>query len=232
MKQKRYYWGIILLLMLIINNNVYSQNQSRLLSFKINGTIKEVFHEIEKKSNYVFFYYDNVIDVNRKVNVDVKDKTIQEVLEEVLKDTDNSFYIKERQIFITKKDSRRGVNVKNAENKRRFKGKVLDDLGEPLSGATVQVLGSTRGVITDIDGSFEIEVSQGDKLKMKCKSYLLNRLKISETLLVLMIVYASAITTLFLFESKEKQELKRTIQYDTSYKEVCRIIDENEKQDE
>ena len=108
MKQKRYYWGIILLLMLIINNNVYSQNQSRLLSFKINGTIKEVFHEIEKKSNYVFFYYDNVIDVNRKVNVDVKDKTIQEVLEEVLKDTDNSFYIKERQIFITKKDSRRG----------------------------------------------------------------------------------------------------------------------------
>lgn len=73
-------------------------------------------------------------------------------------------------------------------------------------------------------------MTQGDKLKMKCKSYLLNRLKISETLLVLMIVYASAITTLLYFESRHRRDLEETIQFDTAYKEVCRIIDETTKE--
>lgn len=36
-------------------------------------------------------------------------------------------------------------------------GKVLDSTGEPLPGATIQVIGTPRGVTTDVDGSFSIE---------------------------------------------------------------------------
>lgn len=42
----------------------------------------------------------------------------------------------------------------------------MDDLGEPLPGATILVVGSTRGVTTDLDGTFEIEVKSSDKLKI------------------------------------------------------------------
>lgn len=41
------------------------------------------------------------------------------------------------------------------DEKRSVVGKVVDTAGEPLPGATIQVKGSTRGVITDIDGNFE-----------------------------------------------------------------------------
>lgn len=48
--------------------------------------------------------------------------------------------------------------------KKVLKGKVVDELGEPLPGVTIQIAGSTRGVMADVDGSFSIEVNTTDKL--------------------------------------------------------------------
>lgn len=45
-----------------------------------------------------------------------------------------------------------------------LKGKVVDNLESPLPGATITIEGSTRGVTTDIDGSFSIEVTPTDKI--------------------------------------------------------------------
>lgn len=56
--------------------------------------------------------------------------------------------------------------MKLQQNQAAFelKGKVLDDMGEPLPGANIIILGGTRGVATDVDGSFTISVSIGEKL--------------------------------------------------------------------
>ena len=146
-------------------NNTYSQ--STMLSLKVNNkTVTEVFSEIEKQSEYVFFYYDGVLDVNRKVKVDVSNQTVDVVLKQLFAGTNNTFVIKDRQIFISKKNSDSLVGplpVKN-QNRNTFRGKVLDEFGEPLPGAAIQVKGSTRGVTTDLDGSFELEVSKSDRL--------------------------------------------------------------------
>ena len=160
----------ILLLLVGINvgfaNEVYSQ--STLLSLHVNkGTVKDVFAAIEGQSEYVFFYYDNVLDMNRKVNIKAENKTVEEILKQVFAGTDNSYVIKDRQIFISKND-KKSVTVPGVpqEGKKKFRGKVMDDQGEPLPGATVLVVGSTRGVTTDLDGTFEIEVTSTDKLKI------------------------------------------------------------------
>ena len=160
----------ILLLLVGINvgfaNEVYSQ--STLLSLHVNkGTVKDVFAAIEGQSEYVFFYYDNVLDINRKVNIKAENKTVEEILKQVFAGTDNSYVIKDRQIFISKND-KKSVTVPGVpqEGKKKFRGKVMDDQGEPLPGATVLVVGSTRGVTTDLDGTFEIEVTSTDKLKI------------------------------------------------------------------
>ena len=146
-------------------NNLYSQ--STLLSLKLNNTtVKEVFNEIEKSSEYVFFYYDGVLDVNRKVRVDVKNQTIDKILNQLFEGTSNTYVIKDRQIFVSKKQDAVIPNPSPIVSQQRsmVKGKVLDDLGEPLPGAAVMVVGSTRGVTTDLDGSFEIEVTSSEKL--------------------------------------------------------------------
>lgn len=44
------------------------------------------------------------------------------------------------------------------------KGKVVDEQDKPLPGVTVTVIGSTRGVITDVEGNYSIDVKQTDRL--------------------------------------------------------------------
>ena len=53
---------------------------------------------------------------------------------------------------------------------RTVKGVIYEEeTGEPMPGATVSVEGSTRGVMTDLDGSFELTgVKPTDKLKFEC----------------------------------------------------------------
>ena len=48
-------------------------------------------------------------------------------------------------------------------------GNVKDATGEPIIGATVRVAGQEGGVITDLDGNFQIQAtSASDMLRMKC----------------------------------------------------------------
>lgn len=55
---------------------------------------------------------------------------------------------------------------KQSQTSFNVKGKVMDDQGEPLPGVNLVVVGSTRGVATDFDGTFTISVSPGDKLSV------------------------------------------------------------------
>lgn len=52
------------------------------------------------------------------------------------------------------------------QDSKRLTGKVLDFTKQPLPGATIAIVGSTRGVTTDLDGSFAIEVKSTDKLEI------------------------------------------------------------------
>ncbi len=52
----------------------------------------------------------------------------------------------------------------DAVGQMTIRGNVLDESSEPLIGATVLVKNTTRGTITDVDGSYELQASQGDVL--------------------------------------------------------------------
>lgn len=69
------------------------------------------------------------------------------------------------QVIIADTPTANGVQAV-AQQKKNFKGTVVSDSGETLPGAAVRVVGSTRGVTTDLDGSFTIEVSENDKLEI------------------------------------------------------------------
>lgn len=131
-----------------------------------NRTLKDAFKEIERNSEFVIFYYEGVIDANRKVKISVKNQPVNKVLDELFKNTDNTYRIEDKQIYITKKKAEEKILLQTPapQQQRSIKGKVLDSLGEPLPGAAVQIQGSTRGVTTDIDGTFSLEVKNTDKL--------------------------------------------------------------------
>lgn len=137
-------------------------SQTTLLSVEAEQrTIKEVFREIERKSEYIFFYYDGVLDVNRKVNVRVKNQTVNKILDKIFEKTDNTYSISDRQIFISKRNAEKKLEPQLPASTPQIivKGNVTDFNSIPLIGATVVLKGNESiGTITDIDGNYSISV--------------------------------------------------------------------------
>lgn len=148
---------------------VNSYSQTTRLSLKLNNkTIKEAFSQIEKRSEFIFFYYDNALDVNRKVSINAENQTVDKILDELLKATDNTYTISDRQIYISKSEN---SPLQDGKKPYKLRGVVVDNTGEPLIGVPVAIKGSTTGVLTDIDGKFTIEVTPGFTLHVKYVGY-------------------------------------------------------------
>lgn len=149
-----------------IDEVAYAQSKS--FSFKMeNKSLQDVFSYIEQNSEFVFLYYADVLDTKRLVDVSVKDASIQTVLNKVLKGTLTSYEIKGRQIILKEEESSLPIPVVRTtgiEQSKKVTGTVVDDLEEPLPGVNILVKGSTRGVTTDIDGTFTIDVKDTDVL--------------------------------------------------------------------
>lgn len=144
-----------------------SYSQTANLSLKINNkALKDALSEIEKNSEYVFFYYDNVVDLSRSVSVDVVDKTIYEVLDVLFVDTNNTYKVIDRQVTISEKAKVQGPSSVHQSKKQRVTGVVLDDLNEPLVGVSIRIKERPSvGTATDINGKYLIDVNLNETLE-------------------------------------------------------------------
>ncbi len=140
----------------VLANKTYSQNRISLKMEKT--TVKEILLEIESQSGYNFMYSRNIIDVKRKVSIDINNEDIDNVLKSLFKGTDISYTISDRIILLTRKDG------SSLQEDIIIKGTVTDAKGLPLPGVTILVNGTPRGVITDTDGTYTIEAGKDDKL--------------------------------------------------------------------
>ncbi|HBL34130.1 MAG TPA: SusC/RagA family TonB-linked outer membrane protein [Porphyromonadaceae bacterium] len=128
-------------------------------------SVREIIRIIEKTSDMVFFYNNDDIDLNRKVSLNVNDQPIEKVLDLLFGNTQTTYKIDGRQVYIMKKQAKEERVVQQQKKAITVKGKVTDEKGESLPGATVIIVGSTKGVITDVDGVYSIEVSPTDELE-------------------------------------------------------------------
>jgi len=143
-------------------NSSYSQQTK--FSLKLSGvSVKEVFEEIERNTEFILLYDENDVDVKRTVNVSVENQSVEDILDQVFNGTQNSYKIYDRQIVILVD---KNINVsseeiessKSTQQKKTITGKVTDSKGESLPGVTVVVKGTTIGITTDFDGSYSLEI--------------------------------------------------------------------------
>lgn len=136
--------------------NNYSQFKTLSVNMS-NSTLREVLKTIEKSSQFVFFYLDDAVNLERKVSIDSKNKNIEEILSELFEGTSCTYRISDRQIFISGKAP---ASTEQQQNKRKISGRVTDIKGEPLIGVNVTVDGDANGSITNMDGLYEIFVTK------------------------------------------------------------------------
>jgi len=148
-----------ILLAMVQTFAIDSYSQTTMLSLTMsNSAVKDVLAQIEDQSEFYFLYSSKVIDVDRKVDVQVENNRIDAILNDLFQGTDVLYAIEGRQIVLTTSEiSGQSTNTQ----KSRITGKVTSTTGESLLGVTVAVKGTTVGTTTDNDGKFSITVPEG-----------------------------------------------------------------------
>ena len=142
----------------VIAENSYSQLAR--LSFDLrNTTIKEVLSTIEEQSDFYFLYDSKLIDVQKKVDISVKNEGIDQILKTIFSDGSVNFLIRDRHIVLTP-----AIQISQQNKTGTITGKVTDSSGAPLPGVTVVLKGTTMGTITDSDGKYSLTNVAGDAI--------------------------------------------------------------------
>ena len=155
-------------------------------------TLEDVFTFIENHSDYVFIYHASKIDLSHKVNVNIKDQPIKDILKDVFRGTGLTYVVKGRQIVVKKEDAPQTPGVKSVAVLQQQKGitvsgNIKDDTGFPLMGVNVVIKGSNQGVITDVDGNFSMEdVPSSAILRFSYIGYQPIEMKAQESIMLVM----------------------------------------------
>ncbi|MEG2229060.1 MAG: carboxypeptidase-like regulatory domain-containing protein [Odoribacter sp.] len=131
---------------------VWSQQER--LNLKLNDVnIVQFFDLLQKKTNLKFvFNHENVRQY--RVNADVQNKTLTEILDQVFADKPLKYEITNEHVIIL------NAPVGQVQNKEMLKitGTVVDESGVALPGVTVLVKGTTIGAATDVEGRFNLQI--------------------------------------------------------------------------
>jgi TonB-dependent starch-binding outer membrane protein SusC len=163
--------GIIILAALMqVTASVYSQ--TKLLTLKVNNTpIESALKEIEKQSEFFFLYNNKQIDITQKIDINVTEKTVEDVLKTMLKGTGIHYLIKDKQIVLYSGDLRSIIDVLaksgvTLQQQKIVRGKVTDNNGQPLPGVTIVIKGTTQGTVSNAYGEYSLSDLPEDAVLM------------------------------------------------------------------
>ncbi|WPR77771.1 TonB-dependent receptor [Algoriphagus sp. NG3] len=130
------------------------------------ASVEKLLKTIENKTEFRFAYDLGLIQSSPKVSMDAQNQNLLAILEELSSKSSLSF----KQINTTIHVSKTAVAVVQSAPKKpvtfiQLTGVVTDETGEPLPGASVTVEGQSGvGTVTDLDGNYALEATEGDVL--------------------------------------------------------------------
>ncbi len=147
-----------------LSASVYSQTTKLSLKMR-NVKVGEVLDAIEKQSEFRFAYSPGYIDLNREVDVTIRDKTIDESLHVIFSGTDVKYGVYDRHIILypegMENKTEKSSVAHSIVQQQSVSGVVTDQSGQPLPGVTVLVKGTVTGTITDGNGNFTLFLPSG-----------------------------------------------------------------------
>lgn len=147
-----------------VKANSYSQRVTLLAK---SASLEKIFNELRKQTHYKFVYTKTEIDNLIKIDLNVKDKDIRDVLEICTKGHPFSYTFFEDYIIIKHRPLKPNADeVSTAPAMRELKGRVTNESGEPLPNATVQVKGENKSTVTNANGNFSIEVENNKSVTL------------------------------------------------------------------
>lgn len=145
-----------LMLAFLMETSAEGFSQEKITLSKKDVAIQQVFSDIRRQTGYDFLYSNKVLANARPVSISVRNASLEEVMQVILKDQPLMYNIVDRTVVI--KLYERSLPQADTVQPIRVSGQVKDDKGEPLPGVTVHVKGTSAGTLTDPEGKFSIAV--------------------------------------------------------------------------
>ena len=137
------------------------------VSFSTNKvTLKSAFEKIEKASKYKIAYNSSQLNANRSVTLSKKSDDVFGMLTQLLKGTNCTYDLEGNYIIIKPLQK-----AQTSGKKVKVRGVIKAETGEPIIGATVRVKGQSEGTVSDFDGNFTLDVTDGNTLQISYIGY-------------------------------------------------------------
>lgn len=157
----------------------YSQKSK--ISFNVtNMTVAKAIERLEYTTDYRFVYNVRSVDLNRIIDVNANDTSIELILSKIFNNTTTDFKVSGNHIILMSKKASSGkTEVQKPVADFIVKGRVTDANGMPLVGAAISDNGSGRGVNTDFNGDYQIiAVSSETTLAFAYLGYVRQEIKV------------------------------------------------------
>jgi len=119
-----------------------------------NTALIQVFEKIRAQSGYDFLVTTDILKKANKVNIDIDNRNLRDVLDLMFKNQPLEFKIMDKSVLVKWKDNKLDLLEKNTSID--IKGRILDEKGRPLVGATIKVKGTSLAVISNNEGYFTL----------------------------------------------------------------------------
>ena len=148
----------------------YLSSFAQLINLQLkNVTVKRAIETIQKQNGYSFAFAASDLNTKKIVTVIAKDLPIEKVVEQVLAGQNVSYTIQGKDIIIKKKS---GQSVQQSSKKYTISGIVKDMSGDPVIGANIKEKNGTAGTISDMDGKFQLAVSEESVVQISYLGFL------------------------------------------------------------
>ncbi|OOV20232.1 SusC/RagA family TonB-linked outer membrane protein [Flavobacterium sp. LM4] len=170
---------LLLLTTLSVMQAGVTYSQKARLSFSAsNMTVGKAIEKLEYTSDYRFVYNVRSVDLDRKIDINLTNASIETILNTIFKDSGTDFKVSGSHIVLTPKKAP-AEKPKAEVQDFIVKGRVTDTKGMPLVGAAISDNGSGRGVQTDFNGEYQIiAVSSETTLAFAYLGYIRQEIKV------------------------------------------------------
>lgn len=156
-----------------LSGTAFAQHISLSMS---NVTVKQAIDAFNKKSGYSFVFSSKDVDTKKKVSISADNQEIEEVVRQILDGQSVTYEIKGKNVVVRSTTSTVPIG-----QKKTVKGQVVDVAGIPVIGANIVAKGTTNGTITDIDGNFSLEVTEGTILTVSYIGFANQEIKVGNS---------------------------------------------------
>ena len=155
---------LMVLVVFCLNFTAFAQNINLNLN---NVTVKKAMETLKEENGYSFVFASGDINTQKVIRVKVNNGTIDQVVKQILQDQKVSYEIKNKNIIVQKNEASNQTD----NNKKKVTGTVVDVNGLPIIGANIVEKGTTNGIITDMDGKFQLQTVGNATLQISYIGY-------------------------------------------------------------